>query len=218
MSETKFWKLRDESGKSLKEFAPEIYGKDGKPVNYQLLQKYESGTIQQFPLYIIKQYRDIFGVSSDYLLGFSEDKKEKPDNIAISSKLGLSQDAIERIKELRDSNDPINYVAILNDILELPIDQCETLLDEINSFVSNKFNTPAHAQPDKEGNFIPLDEPERSYIHLTDDTKELLKATPINQELLDTISLNRIGSLLKKIRGYYSYSWTDHRRKRTHDN
>lgn len=97
-----FEDARKRAGYTQKEMAALIVGENGKPLTYQAIQKYENGDIKQYPRHIVEQYMKICRVSSDYLLGFSDDPGVNADVAACAAYTGLSQQAIEGIKKLDD--------------------------------------------------------------------------------------------------------------------
>lgn len=79
-------------------------------ITRQAVSSYSLGTtvpdIEKF-----EKMADYFGVSFDYLIGRSSSKRR--DNIDISEKLGLSEYAIERLKQLKS----MGFSALLSDLI-----------------------------------------------------------------------------------------------------
>lgn len=68
-------------------------------VKYQAIQKYESGLVDNLPLYRVQQLADALEVTPSYLLGWGEKKKQLTEPDELSS---VKQELITLIKSLSD--------------------------------------------------------------------------------------------------------------------
>lgn len=73
-------------------------------------------------------------VSTDYLLGLTNEKEVKADIKAFSKLSGLSTESINRLVALNTSPNRANYINPINDILEFP-DSC-FLLQDLNELIN----------------------------------------------------------------------------------
>gem|GEM_PF-3759621 len=101
------------------------------------------GSGQTFPdMYKFKKIAEYFGVSYDYLYGDTKSKSHQ--NMLICEELGLSDEAVENLKELNDSDDlseimselleNIEFLRFLTDIRDLrSINASGTALERIDA-------------------------------------------------------------------------------------
>lgn len=123
-----FEKLRntilDNNGKPLAIFslAKKIEEKTGYPINRNTITRIEKGTSEP-PIDYVKAYSTFFDVTSDFLLGLSENDSKEESYRNINKKTGLSKKSIDNLEKL-NKNKPINGVRFdyalhtLNKILE----------------------------------------------------------------------------------------------------
>ncbi len=94
--------LREERGLSQLEMIALIKERFDKEYSQQNISQFEKRELP--PLEVIKMYMQIFGVSSDYILGLSKERaiSEDLDDYQLSSKLGLSVPAVQTIMEYKE--------------------------------------------------------------------------------------------------------------------
>lgn len=135
-------KLREEKGWSQEQLRAEVDVK-----RRETITQWENGT-REIKAKRLKELCKAFDVSADYLLGISGDKRLK--HIAVDE-LGLSQGAVDQIKEVkrRADNDPYFYrtLAALNSMLGG--EQLQTLLGYIaNAEIAAEKSRAAKEQSD----------------------------------------------------------------------
>ena len=103
--------LREDIGLTIKALAEEL------GLNVATLSTYERGT-REPSINTIIQLAKYFNVTSDYLLGISDNKTQE--NAVIGKELGLSDMSIAKLTEINSSEelDSINYIKSVNSLIE----------------------------------------------------------------------------------------------------
>lgn len=114
-----------------------VFKREGNPVAQSVISKLE--TSKKIPpttsFEVVKAYSTHFKVTSDYLLGLRE-VKQTDENIAMINKAtGLSEQAIETLKMLKENNDITNALSTLN-LLMNDTERFTTLLCNIDTMLN----------------------------------------------------------------------------------
>lgn len=116
-----------------------VFKREGNPVAQSVISKLE--TSKKIPpttsFEVVKAYSTHFKVTSDYLLGLRE-VKQTDENIAMINKAtGLSEQAIETLKMLKENNDITNALSTLN-LLMSDSDHFTALLCNIDAMLNSE--------------------------------------------------------------------------------
>lgn len=110
------------NGLTFKQLSKRIMEKTGVSISAMQLSKYENADLKQrMNINNLLALADYYDVSIDYLIGRSESKSNDTTDQYISSKFGLSDDAmkmLERLKIYTGGFRPRNAHSLLNPILE----------------------------------------------------------------------------------------------------
>lgn len=124
-----------------------IFENEGNPLSQSVISKLENQ--QKEPPTtspdVIKAYATHFNVTADYLLGI-RDTKSIDENIAMISKVtGLSEQAIETLKQLHKAHGFNKNMGILNFIMS-DTQAFALFLNNLNLFIDNEYDIPIHME------------------------------------------------------------------------
>ena len=144
---------KDKNGKDMpiRQLANELSNKYIKEYKADIIRQ-EIGKVEnkdKFPqLFLIDGYSKYFHVTSDYLLGL-RDTKPVDENIAMISKVtGLSNDAIETLKSLKNVYDFDKDMKIFNYIMS-DIRLFSLFLSDLRNYIESGYNVPIHPVQDE---------------------------------------------------------------------
>lgn len=92
-------------------------------------------------LYLIEGYCKYFKVTSDYLLGISENKYADENYQMITRTTGLSDNSISNLKKMHNGNNTDDFFKTLNMLIGTDFELFTTFIDAINLYFDDSFNT-----------------------------------------------------------------------------
>ena len=121
--------LRKERGLSQAELAAEL------DISRTSVNLYESAS-RAPDITVLARYASFFSVTSDYLLGLSDNRTSE--NAAVGDKLGLSDKSIERLQALTEkANEAVPSKGLVMSLKKLYVDSAKGQLFAVNELISS---------------------------------------------------------------------------------
>ena len=193
-----YWELRNEKNLSLEKLSEE-FKKINKPMDRQTIGRIENGK-QQPSIDHILAYCKFFNVTSDYLLGLNNSRNNDISYQAISKFLGLSDGAIETLKDLKQAEELTDIRLFMNDVMSEPF-IFNRLIFNMFLYVNSKNLEPV--MKDDDGNFIPFTRNEMYYF--LNDTNSIAGGyIKFNSDLYEELAKNQILKVIDDLKKEYN--------------
>lgn len=120
-----------------------IFSKEGNPLSQSVISKLESNTKKppSTSIDVLKAYTQHFHVTSDYLLGLSENKYADENYQMITRTIGLSDESINTLKKIHSGNATDDFFDTLNFLISKDFGLFIRFIDAIELYFDESFDT-----------------------------------------------------------------------------
>lgn len=126
-----------------------IFESEGNPLSQSVISKLENSKKEppSTSIEVLKAYAKHFNVTADYLLGIRDTKTVDENIVMICNVTGLSEQAVESLKKIKEcADEEITIKADLDMLNFLMSDfiQFDVFISHIRQFIDSSYNIPMH--------------------------------------------------------------------------